>query len=77
MGVGSPQDYVYARTLVSFDSLASPQQGNTFIVTTFPRALRADLPDIAERIERGWRPRRRFAATIGDGDITVWARRAQ
>jgi 4-amino-4-deoxy-L-arabinose transferase-like glycosyltransferase len=76
-GVTSPEDYVYARTLVSFDSLASKQKGGTFLVTTFPRALRADLPDIADHIERDWRPRRSFAGTIGDGDITVWARRVQ
>lgn len=77
MRLSSPGDYVYARTLVSFDSLASAQKGNTFLVTTFPRALRADLPDIADRIERDWRPRRTFAGTIGDGDITIWARRVQ
>jgi hypothetical protein len=39
--------------------------------------LRADLPAVAERIERDWRPLRNFAGTIGDGDITVWVRKTQ
>jgi mannosyltransferase len=75
VGVSSPEDYEYAHTQEGFDSLAAPRRGNVILVTTLRRVLRADLPTVADRIEREWRPLRNFAGTIGDGDITVWVRR--
>ena len=75
VGVKAPEDYKYARTLSGFDSLVGAPNGNVVVVTTFPRVLRADLPALAERIERNWKPQRAFAGTIGDGDITVWTRK--
>jgi hypothetical protein len=66
--------YEYARTLARFDSLAAGDEPK-LLLTTFPRVLHADLPDVYQRIEHDWRPRRVFPATIGDGEITVWERK--
>ena len=77
VGVRSAQDYEYARTNEAFDSLVAPQRGKVFLVTTLRRVLRADLPTVADSIERDWRPVQNFNGTIGDGDITVWTRRKQ
>ena len=75
---GSDRDaYDYVRTLPSFDSLISQTQANDRVVTTFPRVLHADIPDLANRIERDWRPQRLFPATIGDGEITIWEKKSQ
>jgi mannosyltransferase len=77
VGVRSPQDFAYARTRQEFDSLTAPQSGPVILVTTLQRVLRDDVPVVADRIDREWRPLKNFAATIGDGDITVWERRMQ
>jgi hypothetical protein len=77
VGLESPQDFAYARTRQQFDSLTAPQMGRVFLVTTLQRVLRDDVPEVADRIDREWRPLKNFAATIGDGDITVWERRMQ
>jgi mannosyltransferase len=74
IGVRDTTAYEYTRTLSGFDSLASALQ-NVRVVTTFPRALRADMPDIAARIESYWTPTRVFPATVGDGEITIWTRK--
>lgn len=66
--------YEYSRTLPSFDSLVA-QPRKALVVTTFPRILRADLPDLSRRITTEWRPQRVFPATVGDGEITVWSRK--
>jgi hypothetical protein len=42
------------------------------IVTTFPRALRLDQPDLDRRLRDGWRIEREFAATINDGEVLIW-----
>jgi mannosyltransferase len=69
--------YEYIRTLPSFDSLISLARANDRVVTTFPRVLHADIPELADRIERDWRPQRVFPATIGDGEITIWEKKSQ
>ncbi|HUQ19397.1 MAG TPA: glycosyltransferase family 39 protein [Gemmatimonadaceae bacterium] len=71
---GEAGAYHYSRTLPSFDSLVAPPK-KALVVTTFPRILRADLPDLSERITSEWRPQRVFPATVGDGEITVWSRK--
>ena len=42
------------------------------MLTTFPRALRLDQPDLDARLERDWRLERRFRASVSDGDLLVW-----
>jgi hypothetical protein len=66
--------YEYARSVSRFDSLVSDPRAQT-VVTTFPRVLHADLPDVYSRITREWHPRQVFPATVGDGEITVWNRK--
>jgi hypothetical protein len=77
VGVNAPEDYEYAHSQQEFDSLVAPERGRVILVTTLRRVLRADLPGVADSIEREWRPLRNFAGTIGDGDITVWVKKMQ
>ena len=42
----------------------------------FSKALQIELPEIEEKLRQEWRPDPTFAATIGDGEITVWSRKA-
>lgn len=77
VGVTDNGAFIYVRTLPLFDSVVAQTRANDRIVTTFPRALRADLPAIVDRIERDWRPQRSFPATIGDGEITIWEKKSQ
>jgi mannosyltransferase len=69
--------YVYVRTQTSFDSVVLLTHANDRVVTTFPRVLRADVPELAHRIEKDWHPQRSLPATIGDGEITIWEKKSQ
>jgi hypothetical protein len=69
--------YDYVRTLPSFDSLISQTHANARVVTTFPRVLHADVPELADRLEKDWRTQRSFPAKIGDGEITIWEKKTQ
>jgi mannosyltransferase len=72
---GSP-DYLQARTVPALDAiLAAYPDRPVWLLTTFPRALRIDVPDLDARIKRDFEVDRRFPGTIGDGDIYVWRRR--
>ena len=77
VAAGDRDAYEYVRTLQSFDSLISQTRANDRVITTFPRVLHADIPELANRIERDWRPQRVFPATIGDGEITIWEKKSQ
>ena len=77
VAAGDRDAYEYVRTLQSFDSLISQTRANDRVITTFPRVLHADIPELANRIERDWRPQRLFPATIGDGEITIWEKKSQ
>jgi len=76
VGVIDRDAYVYVRTLPAFDSVVSQTRANDRVVTTFPRVLRADVPELADHLEKDWRPQRSFPATIGDGEITIWERKS-
>ena len=67
--------YAYIRTLPAFDSVISQTDSNDRVVTTFPRVLHADVPDLSERVARDWSVQRVFPATIGDGQITIWGKK--
>ena len=77
VAAGDRNAYEYVRTLPSFDSLVSLTHANDRVVTTFPRVLRADVPELANRIEKDWHPQRTFPATIGDGEVTIWEKKAR
>jgi hypothetical protein len=73
LGIPGARPYQYARKLADFDSLT--RAGNTLVVTTFPRTIRADLPEVFRELSNDWRPEKVFPATIGGGEITVWSKR--
>jgi hypothetical protein len=73
LGVSGEHKYEYTRTLSAFDSLT--RSGKALVVTTFPRVIRADLPDVSRRLSTDWYPQRVFPATIGGGEITVWSKK--
>jgi hypothetical protein len=70
----------------SFDSVSSPEElqkierasgeHTIWLLTTFPRALRLEYPDLDRYIRENYRERKTFAATIGDGEVTIFAREA-
>jgi mannosyltransferase len=44
-----------------------------WVVTTFPRALRLEYPELYQHLLERYRPIRSFPATIGDGAFTIWS----
>lgn len=63
----------YLRSKEAFDAaLRQHMGGRVLLVTTFPRALRLEFPDLAQAIDRDFVVDRVFRGTIGDGDISVW-----
>ncbi len=74
--IAEGSNYFYVRSLSAFnDVLATHPQQRALLVTTFPRALHIDYPNLYARIDQGWMRLRTFPATIGDGEIAVWAPR--
>ena len=66
-------NYRFVRTMPALDSvLALPGHEQVWMVSTFERALKMDLPAIDQRIQNEYELRARFDATIGDGAIAVW-----
>jgi hypothetical protein len=75
-GLREGQDYFVVRTPEAFDAIrASHGAAQILLVTTFPRALRLELPTVYERMTKEWIPIRMFRGTIGDGEISVWRSR--
>ena len=72
-GIQNDKDYFYVRTVEALDRvLAEHPERPSWLIITFPRALRIGAPDLDARIRRDWVVDRGFPGTIGDGDITVW-----
>jgi len=75
-GLKEDKEYFFVRTMEAIDAVLSANSGKrSFLVTTFPRALHLNSPDIESRIKRGWTVIHTFRGTIGDGQISVWAQR--
>ncbi len=67
------KDYFFVRTIESFNEVfCSHGKIGCFLVTTFPRALNINHPDLEERIKKDWTVIKTFPGTIGDGQISVW-----
>lgn len=67
---------VYAPDLAAFDSLTRVDVGGApQVLTTFARALRIELPAVSKRLSSEWVADTTLAATVGDGEITVWSKR--
>jgi 4-amino-4-deoxy-L-arabinose transferase-like glycosyltransferase len=72
-GVTEGEEYFYVRSLEAFEAVLAANPDKTpILVTTFPRALRINYPDLAGRIESGWQIVHTFPATVGDGQISLW-----
>jgi len=68
--------YRFVRSVPALDSaLAEHANGRVFLLVTFERALRIDLPELHARLADGWVEQTHFAGTVGDGGITIWAER--
>lgn len=68
--------YRPVRTVPALDSLlANRGPAHTWLVVTFERALRMDLPELDARLRAGWVEQTKFAGTVGDGGVGVWAER--
>jgi len=53
---------------------AATGRRTVWLLTTFPRALRLEYPDLDRYIRDHYRKIETFPATIGDGEITIWIR---
>ena len=68
--------YSYIRDIDTFKAaLADEQEQSTVVVTTFPRALAIDQPELSAEMSSHWRIVKTFPATIGDGEIYIWRRK--
>lgn len=72
-GLQENRDFFLARSVSIFDKILSSHPGQpVYLVTTLPRFLHIDSPELEQRIAEGWTVARTFPATVGDGAITVW-----
>ncbi len=72
-GLKLDRDFYLVRSLVKLERILSRLgQDKVILVTTFPRALALDHPEIKARIEQSWKVNKVFPGTIGGGDICVW-----
>ncbi len=75
-GLEEHRNCVYLRSKEALEAVVrSHTQGRVVLVTTFPRLMRVEFPDLASAIDQGWTVARVFRGTIGDGDVTVWTPR--
>lgn len=66
-------DYFYVRSVPKLKAVMSTYAPeDVFLVTTFPRALRIEHPDLADEIGQTWQVIKTYPGTIGDGDVSVW-----
>jgi hypothetical protein len=67
-------EFFLVRSLDKFDQISNKfGQDKILLVTTFPRSLALDHPELKERIEKLWKVEKVFSGTIGGGDICVWS----
>lgn len=75
-GFEEDKSCTYLRSKAALDAVVrSHRSGRVLLVTTFPRAMRLEFPDLAASIEHGWTIARVFRGTVGDGDVIVWTPR--
>ncbi|MGI8618898.1 MAG: glycosyltransferase family 39 protein [Gemmatimonadaceae bacterium] len=72
-GIHEGKDYFDVRSVAALDEVLSKYNGRrSWLVITFPRALRKSFPDLEARIKQSWIVAKEFPGTVGDGDISVW-----
>lgn len=71
--IGESGDYFFVRSMDKLNKALSSREGkNSYLVTTFPRALHILYPELEKRITNDWIVAKSFPATIGGGGITIW-----
>jgi hypothetical protein len=76
-GIREGVDYFYLRSIAALERTLAVQAGRpSWLIVTFPRALRIGVPDLEARIRRDWVVDQTFPGTVGDGDLTVWRERS-
>jgi len=74
LGLAGEGRFYSSRTVSGFDSLGTVLSGKrVYLATTFERAFKLESPDLWKRVVDGWKPIETFPATIGNGEITLWA----
>ncbi|MBS1954100.1 MAG: glycosyltransferase family 39 protein [Cyanobacteria bacterium SZAS-4] len=72
-GLRLNQDFFDARTIPEFTEILQKQNpANLYLITTFPRALHLDHPELEPLMDKYWVVDKVFPGSIGDGDLTVW-----
>lgn len=72
-GLVKDQDYFPVRSVETLETvLRDRPHARTWVVMTFPRAVRLSKPELFTRIQAGWTRVRTFPGTVGDGDVSVW-----
>lgn len=72
-GLQEGRDFVVVRSEAALDeAVRANGAGHLMMITTFPRTLRLDKPELHARLQAGWAPVKEFPATIHDGSITIW-----
>ena len=75
MGLEEGRSYVVAQSQGDLERIEAERAGRTiWLVTTFPRALRIEYPDLAGYIGVYYRKERTFPATVGDAEVSIWER---
>jgi mannosyltransferase len=72
-GMRLDTDFFDARTISELNAvLQKHKPAELYLLTTFPRALHLDHPELEPLLDRYWVVDKVFPGSIGDGDLTVW-----
>lgn len=72
-GLELDDDFFLVRSLDKFNQIVkNTGQNKVLLVTTFPRSLALDHPEIKQKVEKSWKVGKVFSGTIGSGDICIW-----
>jgi hypothetical protein len=76
LGLKDEDRFYSTRTVAGLDSLGTRLAGRrVMLATTLERAFRQEAPELWRRVESGWVPVQKLPATVGFGEITLWAPR--
>ncbi len=72
-GLQEGEDYFVVRSSAALDAILSAHPGHrSFVITSFPRALRLAYPDLDQQIAAGWKKAHIYEGTVGDGEVAIW-----
>lgn len=75
LGLVEGSDFIAMNSSEEFEEATDPNESTlSYAVTTLPRLLRIEHPDLYARITQEWELVRSFPGTIGGGEISVWRR---